>query len=223
VKKREDSSVKKREESSTPGPGLRERKKRQTRLAISAVATRLIIERGFDSVTMAEVAAAAEVSVNTVFNYFATKEDLFFDRAAEVEARPSELVRARKADEPLVAVLQRALREARAGFLRAEHMRPFLATVESSPALQARGRLIALRAEERLAVTLFEEFGGDRVTAQVAAAMVMGLWQRLIQELQRRILRGESAAQYMPPITRFGDRALALLKAGLGDYGAPKK
>jgi AcrR family transcriptional regulator len=56
-----------------PAVGLRERKKRQTRLAISDVAMGLFAERGFDRVTVADVAKAADVSVNTVFNYFPTK------------------------------------------------------------------------------------------------------------------------------------------------------
>ncbi len=59
--------------------GRRERKKQQTRQAISDVATALFMERGFDAVTVAEVARAADVAVQTVFNHFPTKEDLFFD------------------------------------------------------------------------------------------------------------------------------------------------
>ncbi|MGC1548608.1 MAG: TetR/AcrR family transcriptional regulator [Rhodanobacter sp.] len=62
---------------------LRERKKQATRLAISDVATRLFIERGFDNVTVADIADAASVAKMTVFNYFPRKEDLFFDREDE--------------------------------------------------------------------------------------------------------------------------------------------
>src|SRR4051812_5213589 len=56
--------------------GLRERKKRETRDAIAAAALALFLERGFDAVTVADVGVAANVSEKTVFNYFATKEDL---------------------------------------------------------------------------------------------------------------------------------------------------
>jgi AcrR family transcriptional regulator len=68
--------------------GLRERKKRATRQAISDVATQLFTERGFDNVTVAEIAAAANVAKMTVFNYFARKEDLFFDREDESRELP---------------------------------------------------------------------------------------------------------------------------------------
>ena len=62
--------------------GLRELKKMKTRQAIADCATGMFIKRGFDHVTVAEVAEAADVSEKTVFNYFTTKEDLFFDDVA---------------------------------------------------------------------------------------------------------------------------------------------
>ncbi|MEU3961040.1 TetR/AcrR family transcriptional regulator [Streptomyces buecherae] len=79
--------------------GLRERKKRQTRQHISDVATGLFLERGFDAVTIAEIADAADVSVNTVYNYFPAKEDLFFDRSAGVVDRLPRYVRGREVGE----------------------------------------------------------------------------------------------------------------------------
>jgi AcrR family transcriptional regulator len=227
VKKGEAPSVKKREVVAPSRPGLRERKKQQTRLAISDVATGLFMARGFDRVTIAEVAEAAQVSVNTVFNYFATKEDLFFDRAAEVEEAPSRLLRGRRPGESLVDVLRRGLREGlrpQGGATRLQSIRPFLATVEASPALQARASLIFRRAEEVLAAALAEETGAtaEDPTPTVVAAMVMGLWQRMVQEVQTRVMRGESAAKYLPHLARQGERALALLRGGLGDYARKK-
>src|SRR5919112_5474551 len=72
-------------EGSAPSPtGLRAFKKARTREAISDVATWLFVQRGFEAVTMAEIAQAAEVSVKTIFNHFNSKEELFFDRADDV-------------------------------------------------------------------------------------------------------------------------------------------
>ena len=86
-----------------PGEGLRERKKRQVRQRISNVATALFLVHGFDNVTVAEVAAAAEVSEQTVFNYFPTKESLFFDRSEPMIRTVADAVRQRR-DIPLVEV-----------------------------------------------------------------------------------------------------------------------
>lgn len=80
--------------------GLRERKKRQTRQRISDIATGLFLEHGFVTVTVAEVAEAADVSVNTVYNYFPAKEDLFLDRGEAVVDRLSGYVRGRRAGSP---------------------------------------------------------------------------------------------------------------------------
>ncbi|WP_405777117.1 TetR/AcrR family transcriptional regulator [Streptomyces sp. NBC_00859] len=91
--------------------GLRERKKRRTRQYISDVATGLFLERGFDAVTVAEVAEAAEVSVNTVYNYFPAKEDLFLDRSKGVVDRLARYVRARDPGESAARAVLRELRD----------------------------------------------------------------------------------------------------------------
>src|SRR5579883_3285950 len=91
--------------------GRRERKKRETRQAIAAAAMRLFTERGYDHVAIAEIAEAADVSVNTVFNYFPTKEDLFFDRQLEVEEHWSQIVRQRAPGESALTALWRAYLE----------------------------------------------------------------------------------------------------------------
>jgi AcrR family transcriptional regulator len=208
---------------SAPPPGLRERKKQQTRLAISQVATRLFIERGFDHVTVAEVAAAAEVSVNTIFNYFATKEELFFDRAEEVEDAPCRIVRERRPGESALAALRRSFHEmlkGRPGEKLAARLRPFLQTIEASPALKARERLLLERSEQRLVKTLLTEAGGrpDEPMARAVAALIIALEWLLIKESRRRILRGESDARLRAALRRLGERAFALLQDGITDY-----
>ncbi|CAM5456959.1 TetR/AcrR family transcriptional regulator OS=Streptomyces alboniger OX=132473 GN=CP975_24585 PE=4 SV=1 [Streptomyces alboniger] len=90
--------------------GLRERKKRQTKQRISDIATGLFLERGFNAVTVAEIADAADVSVNTVYNYFPAKEDLFLDRGEAVVDRLSGYVRGRAGGESAAAAVLRELR-----------------------------------------------------------------------------------------------------------------
>src|SRR5438270_1502141 len=87
--------------------GLRESKKLRIRQEIADQAMQLFVARGFDHVTVAEVAAAADVSQKTVFNYFPTKEDLFFDEVPAREAALVEAIRARRPGETIVAALRR--------------------------------------------------------------------------------------------------------------------
>src|SRR6188472_4655459 len=87
---------------STPGEGLRERKKRQTRAAIAEAAMALFLARGFDAVTVADVARAADVSEKTVFNHFPTKEDLVLHGGQERRAALIEAIRARPPGASLV-------------------------------------------------------------------------------------------------------------------------
>jgi AcrR family transcriptional regulator len=87
------------------GMGLREFKKAKTRKMISEVATDLFIKRGYNEVTMADIAAAAEVSVSTVFNYFPTKESLVFDLEDEIDADIIATLRNRKKDQSILDAL----------------------------------------------------------------------------------------------------------------------
>src|SRR3984957_19845332 len=125
---------------STEEPGLRERKKAKTRLAISHVATKMFIERGFDDVPVTEVAAAADVSVATIFNYFETKEELFFDREGEVIEAQRRFILGREVGEAIPSVLHRAFLaaiDAAVPNLTARGA-SFLRTIEASSALRAR-------------------------------------------------------------------------------------
>src|ERR1700754_5119358 len=112
--------------------GLRERKKRQTQEAIAGAAMELFLEHGFDAVTVADVARAADVAEKTVFNHFPTKEDLVFFRsddrlAARGAGRRHTHPRPRHLDQP-------GLRGAHAGAPRAHRVRPVRADDDPSAA-----------------------------------------------------------------------------------------
>ena len=108
-------------------PGLRERKKERTRQQIGEAAQRLFAERGFDAVTVAEVARAADVSVGTIFNYFRTKEELFYSGMEAFEARLVDAVRERPAGQPVL--------EAFSDFVLAHRLLPPRAVVDVPVAL----------------------------------------------------------------------------------------
>jgi AcrR family transcriptional regulator len=202
--------------------GLRERKKREQRRQLAEVALRLFAERGFEAVTVADIAAAAGVSDKTVFNYFATKEDLVFDRREELE---SELVRAVCERAPGTSALEAVRRHAhtvaeRMGALPAERRSAFRKVVQGSPALHARMRQLSLRSEEELAQVLAEETGAaaSDPTPRVVAS-TLGMLARLgfgvagWPEAKRR-----SHAETLAGI----DAAFDAFAHGLADYGVRK-
>jgi AcrR family transcriptional regulator len=203
--------------------GLRARKKQQTRLAISDIATRMFIARGFDKVTVAEVAEAANVSVNTIFNYFSTKEELFFDRAEDAIEETSRIVRERRPGESPIDALYRTYRQTlkRPGSLfGGRDIRPFFATIEASPALLLHvGRLFD-ESEERLARTLMAETAAspDDPTPRAVAALIISQLRMVASEFRARLLRDESAAKIRAALLRATDRSFDLLQKGVGQY-----
>jgi AcrR family transcriptional regulator len=210
----------------TEKPGLRERKKAKSRLAISNIATKMFIERGFDEVTVAEVAAAADVSVATVFNYFETKEELFFDREGQVIEAQRRFILERKAGETITSVLHReflAAIDAGVPPLMA-HGASFLRTIEGSSALRARLRLGFEKAEALLAETLAEETAaatGDP-TPQIVAAMLATIQRTLMESAGAAALRGDSVASTKRRLRKTCDRAFVLLEGGMRGYGKKK-
>jgi AcrR family transcriptional regulator len=179
--------------------GLRERKKQQTRQRISDIATGLFLERGFEAVTVAEIAEAAEVSVNTVYNYFPAKEDLFFDRESEVVDRPSRVVRERRPGESAARALLRRSRADLEGSASPvglnEGIVEFMRCVRESHALTARVFVMQMRTADRLAETLREEAGvaDDDQMPPVLAAQLTHLSGTVFRTFSLGFARGEPA------------------------------
>ena len=160
-------------------PGLRHRKKAATRLAISNVATRLFVERGFENVSVDEIARVAAVARKTVFNYFPRKEDLLFDREEEGRALVRQALAVRGEQSPVGAfqALMRTLVESQHPLFRITK-RPvqFWRTVAESPALTTRARELQVTLADDLAEMLSEAAGRPQPDpdSRLAAAMLMG-------------------------------------------------
>jgi AcrR family transcriptional regulator len=202
--------------------GLRERKKQRTRQQIADVAWGLFAERGFDRVPVSEIAAAADVSEATVFNYFQTKEDLVFHRMEAFEDELLDTIRDREPGESIVQAFGRFLLKPK-GFLGSddpaanEGMRT-VARVMTSPALQARQRDILDRYTDSLASLIAHERGRDPgdVEAWVAANALLGLHRELIAYTHRQALAGVDNRRIARNLRAQGKRALAALEHGLG-------
>jgi AcrR family transcriptional regulator len=199
---------------------LRAAKKAATRTAIADAALDLFLEKGFDRVTVAEVARVAGVSVNTAFNYFPTKEDLFFDRAEQVVRRLADAVAAREPGESAVGAVRRAflgeldrdsptlgLHPGAAAFRR---------VIDGSAALQARLRRLNDEARDALAVELATVTGAppDDPAPRMAAAVLAGVDAALHAEAHRRMVAGER-----PEDVRVALRAAALHGFDLAEHG----
>src|SRR5215471_9812601 len=145
--------------------GLRELKKEQTRQHIADTAFRLFADRGFDQVTVAEIAREAQVAEATVFNYFPSKEDLFYSRFEAFSARLADAVRDRDPGESALTAFRRALMDegglvaqVEAGDAEAlARLRTVNRVIAASPALLAREHQAIARSADDLAALLAAE------------------------------------------------------------------
>jgi AcrR family transcriptional regulator len=190
---------------------LRESKKRETRQRISDVATGLFFARGFDAVTVEEIAVAANVSRPTVFNYFARKEDLFLDREDEVNLLLREALRERPEGQSPIDALRRLvdrLCEQKHPFARIDSETvDWWRVVAASPALKARLREIGDEAVEGLAV----ELAGPKPdgVARLVAGMIVLTWRTAYGEAIRVFERGGSAKKANAVFIALIDRGFA--------------
>jgi AcrR family transcriptional regulator len=208
--------------------GLRERKKEQTRRLIAETAWRLFADRGFEQVTVAEVARQAQVAVATVFNYFPTKEDLFFFRLEAFGAHLLDAISTRTEGEPVLVAFRRYLLESggllaqvEAGDPQAlERLRTVNRVIAASPALLAREQRALARTADALAALLAAETAAPAhdLRPQIAANALIGVQRALIDYTRRRVLADEELARLAADVRRLGQRAFALLEHGLGDY-----
>ncbi|GAA2613943.1 TetR family transcriptional regulator [Streptomyces roseoviolaceus] len=194
--------------------GLRERKKRRMYQVVSDIAVRLFLEKGFDAVSVAEVAAAAEISKPTLFRYFPAKEDLVLYRIADHEGEAARVVA--EGEGPPVEALRRHLL---AGLERSDpvtglnddpQVLAFHALLYGTPSLVARAHTHQERSEAALA----EVLGGD-LDARLAAGQIMAVLRVLALENWRRIAAGERVADVRADAVAAAERAFGRLAAGM--------
>jgi AcrR family transcriptional regulator len=202
---------------------LRERQKRQTREEIARAAMELFLARGFDAVTVAQVADAAGVSEKTVFNYFPAKEDLVFPNGEQRWMALIDKIRNRPPGTSLVEPFRAATREfldqVAGGAVDEITARPRL--VMGSHAL--RERLFVWWEQEAalLAPVIAEEVGDDstHIVPAVVARTLAWTHRITFRAAFTRLIAGEDHRKVARDLRKQSEAAYALLEAGLRDYG----
>jgi AcrR family transcriptional regulator len=198
--------------------GLREFKKQRTHQEIADKAFELFAARGFERVTVAEIAAAAGVSEKTVFNYFPTKEDIFFDEVDEREAGFLDAIRNRAPGETVTAALRKMQVET-SGRLSTPGFATFARIIEESPALRAKELEVMARFSRTLTSALGDELGLNELDARVAATLLIGIHWQFFLLARSRALAGKHGPGAARALRRDLARAYDLLEHGLGQLG----
>lgn len=199
-------------QTSLERPGLRERKKQQTRETIARAALQLFDERGYDETTLADIAAAANVSPRTIFAYYENKEDILFCEEADFLDR-----------------LRRMLEDRPAGTTTVDAMREFLSSIEppdaaarlrkqivmATPTLQMSMRARHAQLEPMLAASIAQDLGADPddlrpmlITASITAAFM---------SVRDRFFEAEADGEEVPHEQGMAvlDEVLEFLRGGL--------
>jgi AcrR family transcriptional regulator len=210
--------------SVTPAGGLRARKKQRTRELIADTALELFLERGFDAVTIADVARHADVDVKTIYNYFPSKPDLVYHRLEGFGDALLDAVRGRQAGESVLAAFGRFV-FASQGLLAdergSERLRAQIEMILASPTLVAHEEQVYARFTASLATVLAEETAARKadVLPSVVAYALIGVHRSLVAYVRDGTRAGIPNATLARRVRAEGKKALAALEAGLADYG----
>lgn len=156
---------------STQPAGRRERKKAALRQTIAEVAVRLFLERGFDEVTISEIAEAADVARTTLFSYFPTKEALVFAQDQDWEQRLVNAVRDRPANLSLPQALRQVFHAIRADAHAMPDRRAHRDLIENTPALQEYSAGMWMRHADALAQAISADLGEGEEPSPLARVM----------------------------------------------------
>jgi len=205
---------------STPADG-RSRRRIATRQAISNAATLLFFERGFDHVTVDEIATAANVGRMTVFNHFPRKEDMFFDRDEAGRETLREALRQRDSGvapiETLRLLAHQLIADQSPYVEFSSASQGFLETIEGSETLKARARAIRDELAQVVAVALSERVGRDPddPEAQLAAGLLLATWTVAFIQAHRTFRLGQDIEEAQTAFLAIVDKGTIGLTAAM--------
>jgi AcrR family transcriptional regulator len=206
-----------------PRPNKRELRRQETRARIVDAAAELFAERGFDSVSVMEIARRAGVVEKTVFNHFPVKEGLVFDADPPMRAALLETVRRRPAGESAAAAAGTFVVSA-VSLLgtpeAAEGVARMARVIRGSRTLQVREREILVELTDALAGLIAEETDqrSGQLEPWLTAHAVLGLYAGLLELARDRVLAGVTGPPLAAELRRRGQRGLSLLQFGLAGY-----
>ncbi|MDN5766261.1 MAG: TetR/AcrR family transcriptional regulator [Humibacillus sp.] len=213
-------------------PGLRARKKQETHEAIAEAALAMMVERGFDDVSVAEIAEVAHVSKVTVFNYFPTKEDIVLARIEDHTAGTADAVRDRPSGtSPLDAIQTHFTRLITAkdpitGLSDRPDVIAFGRLILETPALLAKFAEQRTREQDQLAASLRQALGkgADSLTCHLAALQIVSVLWALAERNLRATVSGTHPRVVARNAVKDSQTAFVLLARGVGDLmPAPTK
>ncbi|GAA2028980.1 hypothetical protein GCM10009839_30400 [Catenulispora yoronensis] len=203
-------------------PGLRERKKQRTREAIFEAAMALFADRGYDHVTMAEVARAADVAPATVFTHYASKEDLVYTLRLEVNDRLRTAMDERADQIGVLPALKEWLLGTHAYFTETpeavERSRTFSRMLNDNPTLWSRSVGFLHERQMLLAELLMERFpDADPLLLEAAASQIAAATQTAVRYYQRDLAAGMARDEVLARASERADRVFEQLERGLAD------
>jgi AcrR family transcriptional regulator len=204
-------------------PGKRELRRQETRARIVDAAAELFAERGFDAVSVVEIARRAKVVEKTVFNHFPVKEGLVFDADPPMRTALLDAVRRRPAGESVSAAAGSFV-VAAVSLLgspeAADGVADMARVIRGSRTLQVREREILGELTDSLAELIAEETSAPpgQVEPWLAAHAILGLYASLLELARDQVLAGVSGPDLAAELRRQGRRGLSLLQFGLAGY-----
>jgi AcrR family transcriptional regulator len=191
--------------------GLRERKKALTRQLIADTAARLFAERGYENVAVSDVAREADVSEQTVYNYFPTKEQLVTDREQDIQDRLSELIRSRAPDSTPAAAIREFVLHVVAGIrdIPSELWRGELGYLAAiSPTVHRLSLELIDRQALALAAVIGETTAVRPEIARLHGIALAGVFEIIISEAGRRTRDGQSQTRIARDLSRIIESVL---------------